>query len=294
MDVLARWVEIERYTRRQQAEDHALSLAAVGIPSRIIVEETGIALAVAEADALRARNELVEYRGENQARTSPPLRPPQDGLKFAFAYAAVLILVQGAAGRHLVGFDWWTAGYAQAGLIAGGEWWRTLTALTLHADVAHLASNIVAGGVFGIVLGQFLGPGLAWFAILISGAVGNELNALVHPASHTAVGASTAVFAALGLVAVLSWRRRAAVSGRGMRGVLPLVAGVALLADLGTGGERTDVGAHAFGFITGVIFGAGILMAGARVPNGPRAQLAYGAAALSLLGLAWSLALANA
>ena len=294
MDFVARWVEIERYARRQQAEDDALALAAVGIGSRIVAEGIGLTLVVAEADALRARHELIEYHGENQARASPPLRPPQEGLKFALAYAALLVFVQGAAGRSLVGFDWWTAGYAQAGLIVSGEWWRTLTALTLHADLAHLASNIVAGGVFGIALAQFLGPGLAWFAILISGAVGNELNALAHPASHTAVGASTAVFAALGLVAVLSWRRKAAVSARGMRGVLPLVAGVALLADLGTGGERTDLGAHAFGFIVGIIFGAGLLMAGARVPRGRRAQFAYGAAALSLVGLAWSLALANA
>lgn len=294
MDVLARWVEIERYARRQHAEDDALVLAAVGIGSRIIVEEIGIALAVAEADAGRARKELVEYHGENQARESPPLRPPQEGLKFALAYAAVLILVQGAAGRYLVGFDWWTAGYAQAGLIVSGEWWRTLTALTLHADLAHLASNIVAGGVFGIALAQFLGPGLAWFAILISGGVANGLNALVHPASHTAIGASTAVFAALGLVAVLSWRRKADVPARGMRGVLPLVAGLALFADLGTGGERTDVGAHAFGFMVGIIFGAGLLMAGARVPKDRRTQLAYAAAALSLLGVAWSRALANA
>jgi hypothetical protein len=54
-----------------------------------------------------------------------------------------------------------------------------------------------------------------------------------------------------------------------MRGALPLVAGVALLADLGTGGERTDLGAHAFGFIVGVAFGAALLFAdgGSRKPT---------------------------
>jgi membrane associated rhomboid family serine protease len=292
MTVLAPWVEVDRYTRPQQAEDDALALAAVGIGSRIVTGDNGVALTVTEADALRARTELLQYRRENQARASPPLRPPQEGLKSALAYAALLILVQGAAGRYFLGFDWWAAGYAQAGRIVGGEWWRTLTALTLHADVAHLASNIVAGMVFGVALAQFLGPGLAWLATLMSAGAANGLNALAHPASHTAVGASTAVFAALGLVAVLSWRRKAAVSARGMRGGLPLVAGLALLADLGTGGERTDLGAHAFGFSVGIASGAGLSMAGARVPKGRRAQLAYGVAAVSLLVLAWWRALA--
>ncbi len=80
------------------------------------------------------------------------------------------------------------------------------------------------------------------------------------------------------------------MSPRGIRGALPLAAGVALLADLGTGGERTDLGAHAFGFILGIAVSAGLLVAEPRFPKGDGAQLAYGASALSLLALAWMLA----
>jgi rhomboid protease GluP len=204
MQFIPRWVEIGHYARQHEAEDDALALAAVGIGSRTIADENGISLAVAELDALRASNELAQYHRENQARAASQLQPSRRGLNCALAYAALLLFFYGAAGRYLFGFDWWTAGYAQAGLIVTGEWWRTITALTLHADIVHLASNIVAGGVFGIALAQFLGPGLAWSAILISAGMGNELNALAHPADHTGVGASTAVFAALGLVSVLS------------------------------------------------------------------------------------------
>jgi rhomboid protease GluP len=80
---------------------------------------------------------------------------------------------------------------------------------------------------------------------------------------------------------------------RGMRGMLPLAAGVALLADLGTGGERTDLGAHVFGFMVGLAVGAALLMAEPRIPKMVCAQFAYGAGALSLLVIAWVLALAN-
>jgi membrane associated rhomboid family serine protease len=292
MQFLPRWVEIGHYARQHEAEEDALALAAVGIGSRIIADESGIALAVAELDALRARDELLQYHCENSARAASPLQASREGLNGALAYAALLLFFHGAAGRYLLGFDWWTAGYAQAGLIVTGEWWRTITALSLHADIAHLAGNIVAGGVFGIAVAQFLGPGLAWFAILISAGIANELNALAHPASHTAVGASTAVFAALGLASVLSWRRKA-VSARGMRGILPVAAGVALLADLGTGGERTDLGAHVLGFMVGLAVGAGLLIVEPRIPKLARAQLAYGAGALSMLVIAWALALAN-
>jgi rhomboid protease GluP len=293
MDAVDRWVEIKRYARQSDAEADALALVAIGIGSRIVEREVGLALVVAGPDALRADHELAEYNRENQIPAPMALRPSHEGLGPALAYAAILMFVHGAASRDVFGLDWWTAGYAQAGLTVGGEWWRTVTALTLHADLGHLAGNVLAGSVFGVALAQFLGPGLAWFSILIAAAIANGLNALAHPASHTAVGASTAVFAALGLISVLSWKRKAVPTARGMRGWLPLVAGLALLVDLGTGGERTDVGAHAFGFIVGVAFGAGLLLAGARIPTGHGAQITCAAGAFLLLGSAWAWALAS-
>ena len=67
-----------------------------------------------------------------------------------------------------------------------------------------------------------------------------------------------------------------------------------LLVYLGWGGERTDVGAHVAGFSTGVAFGAGLSLAGPRVPQGPAAQRAFGAVALALFCLAWFAALGSA
>ncbi len=156
---------------------------------------------------MRAGYELAEYDRENRPRPKPALPSVWEGADAALAYSTLLIVVYVAAGRHMFGLDWETAGYAEAGRIVGGEWWRALTALTLHADLGHLASNVFAGSVLGIFLAQTLGPGLTWLAILLAGGAGNALNAFAEPAQYTSIGASTSVFAALGLLAAFAWRR---------------------------------------------------------------------------------------
>jgi hypothetical protein len=49
--------------------------------------------------------------------------------------------------------------HRQPRLILRGQWWRAVTALTLHADVMHLASGI-AGLLLASAVGRWLGPGL--------------------------------------------------------------------------------------------------------------------------------------
>ena len=286
------WVEVRRFTGRADAEQHALVLAAVGIDCRLVGRDGAIALSVAPTHAARARQELASYAQENRrARSAPALRGLAEGIDGALVYCAVLLFLHGASSRQAFSQDWLSAGAAQAGLIAEGEWWRVLTALGLHADLGHLASNLAFGSLLGLLLAQLLGPGLAWLAILLSGALGNALNALLHPAAHTAIGASTAVFAALGILAALAWSHRAPLWRHGLRRWLPLAAGVMLLAYLGVGGERTDIGGHFAGFAAGVASGVGLAWAGQRVPQGAIAQLSFATAALGLLGLAWLLAL---
>ena len=56
----------------------------------------------------------------------------------------------GAERRHALSVDWAATGAAQAGLNCDGQWWRTITALSLHADVLHLMSNLASGVIFGI------------------------------------------------------------------------------------------------------------------------------------------------
>ena len=133
----------------------------------------------------------------------------------------------------------------------------TLTALSLHGDLGHLASNLAAGLVFGLLLSQLLGWGLAWLAMLVAGGLGNGLDALLRFEPHAAVRASTALFGALGVLAGY-WRRARTIPWRGgIRRWAPLAGGVMLLVFLGTSGERTDVGAHVAGFAVGGLIGLG-------------------------------------
>jgi membrane associated rhomboid family serine protease len=290
------WTEVDRFRTTEEAEQHALVLAALGIRSRIVFDEASVSLRVMASDASRARSEIAAYVHENRRPMlrEPRLRPFRDGIDGALAYCAVLVFIHAAATRQAFSLDWLSIGSAEAGRIVAGEWWRTVTALGLHADLGHLLSNLVAGAAFGMLLSRILGSGLAWLAILLCGALGNAAVAFLRSPDHDAIGASTAVFAALGLLAALAWRRQAALWSRGHRRWLPLAAGFMMLALVGVSGERTDVGAHFAGFLAGCGVGALLHVVGSGLPQGRRAQYAYGAAAAALFAASWLAAITAA
>ena len=224
-------------------------------------------------------------------RDAPPAVIPFGGAGLgAGIYAAVLLLTAYCAGIQWLGMDWLESGALepQAG---AGEWWRAVTALTLHLDQAHLLGNLLFGVGIGILAGRVFGPGLAWASILGASAVANYLDMLISPSTHRAVGASTAVFAALGLLAGFAWRQRLTLRERFRYRWAPLFAGVCLLGFLGAGGEHVDVLGHALGFATGIALGW--IYARANVPREPRQWPATcaGAAALGLIAAAWIFAL---
>ncbi len=123
--------------------------------------------------------------------------------------------------------------------------------------------------------------------MLLAGALGNALNAFVQAPSHTSIGASTAVFATLGILAAYTWKRRRTQINRWV----PLGGGVALLAFLGMGGERTDIFAHFAGFGSGCLFGLvfGVLETRSLLVAWHKHTL--GLAASLFFALAWTLAL---
>lgn len=276
-------------------EERAFVLTAVGIPHLIALAPAGHVLLVDPARAGAAREHLARYSMER--RVPPPVRAParRPGHPLAwvgsFFYAFVLLAVTYAIGSGLGPLDAYARGVADADLIRVGEWWRTITALTLHVDAPHLVANLAAGTWFGYLAGRRLGPGTAWALIVLMAAAANLIEGLYGPAPHRSVGASTAVFAALGLLAAHAWREHYPLRARWAVRWAPLVGGVLLLGWLGTEGEHTDVMAHVLGFACGVA--AGLVIARpvveralARVPQG-----VAGAFAIALAVLAWALAL---
>jgi membrane associated rhomboid family serine protease len=142
--------------------------------------------------------------------------------------------------------------------IIAGEWWRTITALTLHRDLSHFMANLGFGLLFAAFLQPRLGGGVTWLGIVLSGALGNSVNAWFYKSSlHSSIGASTAVFGGLGLL--MAWefiaRWRIPHTRHWWQFVVPLGGGLALLAFLGSSdeaaGDRTDYMAHFLGFRLG-------------------------------------------
>jgi membrane associated rhomboid family serine protease len=268
---------------------------------------------VRAADADRARTELASYVRENRESTQPDEPPPslRWSVGAALVYGGVLVALDLASRRESFGLDWWHAGVADAVTIRGGAWWRSITALCLHGDFLHLASNLAFGSVFGVMLAQSIGFGLAWLAFVVTGGVGNWLNAWLQLPPHASIGASTAVFGMLGVQAAHDWVRRRQLHYNLFRRWAPIAIGAALLAWLGGDGRQIDanglprtigdlnaalpqidVGAHVLGFGVGLVLGWLVGWSKPAWRTNIRTQAALAAAAAAILALAWSLALA--
>jgi membrane associated rhomboid family serine protease len=289
-------VELFASLSRPHCEERVLVLQSVGIDSRLVFAGGYWHVFVAGVDAPIARQQLEHYQRENPPRSPPAPHPPlhRHAAIGSLVYAFTLLTVGYLAGIRALEADWLDAGALEAGKVRGGELWRAVTALTLHLDVAHLIANLGFGMLFGYFAGQLLGPGIAWSSIVGAAAFANLLTALLQTPAHTSAGASTAVFAMLGLLGAYGWRQRHALAERWAYRYAPIIAGVALLAFLGVGGERTDVLAHLAGFVTGAIAGAWHGRGSRPAPASGRRQLPTGLGVIAVVIAAWWVALSAA
>ena len=285
-------VTVFRSPRRRDCEERLLVLTAVGIPGQLAFDGQCL-IEVAAADAASAQAHLRQYERENPPAPPPPPAPrlhPHAWIGCVL-YVVVLMGVAYAVAGGLVRLDAFDLGELDAARVQGGQWWRAWTALTLHLDGPHLAANLLAGVWFGYLAARQLGGGLAWFLIVSGAALANLLAGLYGPPEHRAVGASTAVFAALGLMSAYSWRERLRWPQRWARRWGPLVAGVVLLGWTGSAGEGTDLVGHLSGFIVGVVLGAAVAVPRVQSQVNRVPQWLTGAAALASIALAWTCAL---
>jgi rhomboid protease GluP len=275
---------------RGQAESWTLVLEAMAIPHRVVPTEAGFAVMVPPQMVAPA---IAALDAQDKEASEPPLSsdlaPPDHGRSFvglamSITLLAFFLVAGPRSGADAVGWFRCGSGIAEA-IVHQHELWRAITALTLHADVVHLAGNVVATLVFVTALGRWLGGGLALVATLFCGAAGNLLTAYVYGSSHNVVGASTSTFAALGVLSGLQFVRRMRMPsvGRMRRALLGIAGALGLLAMLGIGSDmvaeatrvvdvigparqpisgRTDVVGHAaglgFGILAGVLCGFGI------------------------------------
>jgi membrane associated rhomboid family serine protease len=275
----------------RRLHEWSLVLSSASIAHRLERTALGGVLVVDRRDATRAHELLADYdEEERRPRPAPPPAPPDYGFTAAALIAAAALLAfHAVTGERAARSPWFERGAARAERILDGEIWRAVTALTLHADIAHVAANAVFCAVFGTALFRAVGPGVGLWLLLVAGAGGNLLNALLHGWAHSAVGASTAIFGGLGALGALQLarRRRAETSWRAWA---PLAAAFALLAWLGTAPE-SDVVAHLLGFAVGGVLGT----AAALLDRPPRAivQIGLEIAAVAVVVACWAIALVS-
>ena len=281
------WLPLREGRERRVLRTHELVLSARGIESRIAYDAGTWRLLVPADDLLDANRELTAYEREN-VREPPPDMPPviDNGYAGVAAYLAVIWAVMVFDANATLGWDWVDLGRLQAGAVRSGEWWRLVTALTLHADLGHIAANSLFGGVFGVLVGRYFGSGLGWLCIVLGGVLGNAANVLVRHAEFSSIGASTATFAAVGLTAAFAWRSGYFRRLKWQRGFAPVFAAIAFFAYTGIGDERTDVVAHLAGLGAGFLIGLWVARTRLQLA-GERAQRFFAGAAVALVVLAW-------
>jgi rhomboid protease GluP len=296
-------VEVFRSIRRRPSDERAFVLAAVGIQSTVTFAGARFILWVSEADAPQALAHLRQYESENRPRPPPP--PPPRLYPYAWvgslAYVLCLMGVAYLISAGLVRLDAFDTGDLHAANVRSGQLWRAWTALTLHVDGAHLAANLGAGVWFGYLAARQIGVGSAWFLIVTGAALANLCEGFVGAPDHRSVGASTAVFTALGLMSAYSWRERYQLPQRWAMRWGPLVAGVILLGWTGSGGgsedssgsqsENIDLFGHVAGFMVGVVLGAVAALPWCRRLLDRVPQWFAGGVAVASIAIAWAFAL---
>jgi membrane associated rhomboid family serine protease len=238
---------------RRQVDEWATVVAAGGISYRLRSRLDGWALIVAARDADAAREALDAYDRENSADTTRArgrsVAPVRAAAGVGVAVGLLLIAFFAVTGPRANRSGWFERGSADAERIVAGQWWRTVTALTLHADAPHVVSNATATVVLVGAVGYQFGPGVGLWLVLLAGTGGNLLTAVAHGIHHDSVGASTAMFGAIGILAaaqVMPRERRVVARKRW----IVVAASLALLAFLGTSADA-DLLAHLFGLLVG-------------------------------------------
>ena len=239
-------------------ETYSLVLSAVNIPHNISPgSDNTFELHVPTHLRERALYEIATYVQENRNWPPPPPAAPIFSPSFkamSFLVIGSLVFIYSISGDWHPESVWFRRGAGDStAILQAGEYYRLVTALMLHADIVHLMGNCFLGGFLLHFYFKLSGNGLGLFTMLTTATFANYINVLAHGPGHHFVGFSTAVFSVIGLFCTSAYTK--STSAINFHLFMPIMAGMALLALLGSGGERTDLGAHFFGLIIGMAAG---------------------------------------
>ena len=267
-------VEVGVYPSIEDAAERGLVVLAAGHSYWLSETAEGCRLLIEREAVDASRYHLAAYERERTSWPPPaitdPWRPGRTDLFTPLLWAVSVLVIF----NHSIGQPVWVdrGALRSIAVFQGGEWWRVVTALFLHADAAHVVSNALSGLLVFSAVESTFGRARGWLLLLISSVLGNvAVGAVNYPGPYSSIGASTAIFAGVGLLTGRSirvaWRSDHPHRWRAMFG--PFAAGVTVLALHGAGGQRVDVGAHLTGFLAGLVVGfvAGLGRRGIDVTN---------------------------
>ena len=236
----------------RQIRDDSLVLLSQGIEHRLLRSEEGpFQIFIVPEFETAARQQLDLYHRENPPKEENPPIPLSFSLQPLWVLLAPVIftLIDFSDKLNLHG-----PGISDAAKVMKGEWWRSLTAQTLHGDMRHLASNLLCGYiVMNMITFRIPLLRLAPF-IAAAAAIANICVSATVQTDFRSLGFSSFVFAAIGCLAVIEFRLMPRESHGMLRRFAPLCGAASLAVFLGLG-ENADILGHAYGFVAGLFCG---------------------------------------
>lgn len=253
-------VEAGLYATYDSAFQHSLVILAMGEPCWLVPAGEAHQLLIEPNAYAAAREQLARFDRESAGwPPSPVIDSAQAGaidLITPLLWSVVLLAVFRLQLSHR---EWLTTGALDpAAIFDRGEVWRALTALFLHASAAHVISNALGGILAFAAWISTAGKARGWLLLLAASLAGNlAVAGANYGREYRSVGASTAIFAALGLLTGRAMRvvLQAAGPRRWRPLFIPLATGLVVLGLYGAGEARVDVPAHLTGFAAGLVVG---------------------------------------
>jgi membrane associated rhomboid family serine protease len=155
--------------------------------------------------------------------------------------AGALVPATGAAVDHFTGG------------IVGGEWWRLLSSMFLHAGLIHLGLNSYVLWIFGNEIERQIGRLTMLAVFLVTGVFAGATSFAFAPGFTVAVGASGAIFGLVGAYIAYNYLRRHHVMAQArLRSALGMLM-INLI--IGFSIPAIDWRAHLGGVVAGLVAG---------------------------------------
>lgn len=279
---------------QKQAREWSLALLSQGIESTIVEDDRSGALAL-EVDAGRSADALrilkiyhIENRGWGWQHELPVVH-----LSFSWTcvgWAAFLALIHYFA--TLPGSRLTAAGVLSRSVVTAGEWWRLFTAITLHEDIGHLASNLAAGTLLmGLSMGRS-GTGIGLLGPWLAATLANLGALFVYGRNYQSLGASGMVLAALGVLTA-SGAFEVIRRQPGWKSLFATLSSGLMLFVMTGSNPASDLVVHLGGFVFGIAIGGAIELMPRRIRDRSWFQWPALAAVLATTLTAWFCALVH-